>query len=129
MGRSTIQTSDAPAAIGPYAQAISVDGWLFTSGQIPLTLDGAVVDGDVKAQTRQVMKNLVAVLEAGGASLGSLVKCTVFLADMEDFAAVNEVYGEFVADAPPARSAVQVARLPKDVRVEIEAVARVTNAG
>ena len=106
-----------------------MDGWLFTSGQIPLTVDGTVVDGDIQAQTRQVMENLVAVLEAGGASLGSLVKCTVFLADMEDFAAVNEVYGEYVAGAPPARSAVQVARLPKDVRVEVEAVARVTEAG
>ncbi len=128
MSRHTVQTSNAPAAIGPYAQAISVDGWLFTSGQIPLTVDGTVVDGDIQAQTRQVMENLVAVLEAGGASLGSLVKCTVFLADMEDFAAVNEVYGEYVAGAPPARSAVQVARLPKDVRVEVEAVARVTQA-
>jgi 2-iminobutanoate/2-iminopropanoate deaminase len=125
MPRDTVQTHSAPAAIGPYAQAIAVDGWLFTSGQIPLTADGVVVDGGIEAQTRQVMDNLTAVLEAGGASLASLVKCTVFLADMEDFAAVNEVYGEYVGDAPPARSAVQVARLPKDVRVEIEAVARV----
>lgn len=125
MPRDTVQTNLAPAAIGPYAQAIAVDGWLFTSGQIPLTADGTVVDGGIEAQTRQVMENLTAVLEAGGASLASLVKCTVFLADMEDFAAVNTVYGEYVGDDPPARSAVQVARLPKDVRVEIEAVARV----
>lgn len=123
MARATISTEKSPAAIGPYSQAVRVGQLLFTSGQIPLDLDGNVVPGDIRDQTRQVLANLKEVVEAGGSSLGQVVKCTCFLADMNDFAAVNEVYGEFFSAEPPARSAVQVARLPRDVAVEIEAVA------
>lgn len=122
--RKPIQTDQAPAAIGPYAQAVQVDQLLFTSGQIPLKPDGMMVEGDIKAQTEQVLKNLQAVLEAGGSSLANVIKCTCFLADINDFAAMNEVYGTFFSESPPARSAVEVARLPRDVKVEIEAIAR-----
>ena len=123
MARAMITTPDAPSAIGPYSQAIRSSGLLFTSGQIPLRPDGTLVTGDIRQQTRQVMENLKAVLEAGGSSLERVVKCTCFLADMNDFSAFNEVYGEFFGDEPPARSAVQVARLPRDVAIEVEAVA------
>ena len=123
--RRVIQTDAAPAAVGPYSQAIAVGDLLFTAGQIPLTPDGTLVDGDVEAQARQVLANLEAVLAAGGSAPEHVVKCTVFLRDMNDFARVNAVYGEVFADAPPARSAVQVARLPLDVAVEIEAIAHV----
>lgn len=123
--RKPVQTDQAPAAIGPYAQAVQVDNLLFTSGQIPLKPDGTMLEGDVKAQTEQVLKNLQAVLEAGGSSLANVIKCTCFLADMNDFTAMNEVYGEFFSESPPARSAVEVARLPRDVKIEIEAIARV----
>lgn len=121
--RTRIHTDDAPAAVGPYSQAIRVGDLLFTAGQIALRPDGTLLEGDVRAQTRQVMTNLRAVLEAGGSSLDAVVKCTCFLRDMDDYAAFNEVYGEFFGDAPPARSAVEVARLPKDVAVEVEAIA------
>ncbi len=123
MERSMISTADAPQAIGPYAQAIAIDTLVFCSGQIPLTPEGTLVEGDVAAQTRQVLSNLKAVLAAAGSSLAQVVKTTVFLADMGDFAAMNEVYREFFPSNPPARSTVQVARLPRDVRVEIEAIA------
>lgn len=123
--RETISTDTAPAAIGPYAQAVRVGDLVFTSGQIPLRPDGTLLDGDIRAQTEQVLKNLQAVLEAGGSSLAGVVKCTCFLADMNDFTAMNEVYGGFFSSEPPARSAVEVARLPKDVRIEIEAIASV----
>lgn len=126
--RETVFSKDAPAAIGPYAQAVRVDNLLFTSGQIPLRPDGTLLDGDIRAQTEQVLKNLRAVLEAGGSSLAGVVKCTCFLHDMNDFAAMNEVYATFFGSEPPARSAVQVARLPRDVKIEIEAVARVTGS-
>lgn len=126
--RETVSTANAPAAIGPYAQAIRVDNLLFTSGQIPLRVDGTLEEGDIRAQTRQVLTNLQAVLEAGGSSLAGVVKCTCFLHDMNDFVAMNEVYAEFFGSEPPARSAVQVARLPRDVKIEIEAVARVTDS-
>ncbi len=119
-----VQTDGAPAAIGPYSQAITHGGLVFTAGQIPL--DPAtmqLVEGDVAAETERVMQNLAAVLEAAGASLGSVVKTTVFLADMNDFAAMNEVYGRWFGDHAPARSTVQVARLPRDARVEIECIA------
>ena len=123
-GRKVVTSPRAPAAIGPYSQAIAAGGFLYTSGQIALVPStGQMAAGDVKAQTRQVLENLKAVLEAGGTSLPAVVKTTVFLADMGDFAAMNEVYGEFFPGAPPARSTVQVARLPRDARVEIEAVA------
>jgi 2-iminobutanoate/2-iminopropanoate deaminase len=119
-----VQTGGAPAAIGPYSQAIAHGGLVFTAGQIPL--DPAtmqLVEGDVAAQTERVMQNLAAVLEAAGASLASVVKTTVFLADMNDFAAMNEVYGRWFGDHAPARSTVQVSRLPRDARVEIECIA------
>jgi 2-iminobutanoate/2-iminopropanoate deaminase len=127
MARATISTNEAPAAIGPYSQAVRAGDLLFTSGQIPLLPDGTLVGGDIRAQARQVMENLRAVLEAGGSSLDQVIKCTCFLADMNDFAAFNEVYGEFFTSEPPARSAVQAARLPRDVAVEVEAVALVSS--
>jgi 2-iminobutanoate/2-iminopropanoate deaminase len=125
MALQKILTDKAPAPIGPYSQAVVVhEKMIFTAGQIPLDPStGKIVDGDIKAQTRQVLKNLAAVLAAGGASLNSVVKTTVFLKDMNDFAAMNEVYSEFLREASPARSAVEVARLPRDVRIEIEAIA------
>jgi 2-iminobutanoate/2-iminopropanoate deaminase len=121
--RRVIQTDAAPAAVGPYSQAIRAGNLLFTAGQIPLRPDGSRVEGDVEAQARQVLANLRAVLEAGGSDPSRVVKCTVFLRDMDDFARVNAVYGEVFDDAPPARSAVQVAKLPLGVAVEIEAIA------
>ena len=123
MERAVVQTPDAPQAIGPYSQAITAGNLVFCSGQIPLTPDGALIEGDVAAQTRQVLTNLQAVLTAAGSSLDQVVKTTVFLADMGDFAAMNAVYAEFFPANPPARSTVQVARLPRDARVEIEAFA------
>ncbi len=125
--RQVIKTDKAPAAIGPYSQGIEFDSKLvFTSGQIPLDpKTGQMVEGDIKVQTRQVLENLKAVLEAGGSSLKKVIKCTVFLADMNDFAAMNEVYGEYFNQAPPARSAFQVARLPKDAKIEIEAIGEI----
>lgn len=123
-----VHTDHAPKAIGPYSQAIVTDGWVYCSGQIPLDpATGAQVEGDVAAQTEQVLTNLRHVLEAAGASLSSVVKTTVFLADMGDFAAMNEVYARHFGDHRPARAAVQAAALPKGVDVEIECVAR-TNA-
>jgi len=118
-------TTEAPAAIGPYSQGIVVNNLFFSSGQIPLTAQGQLVDGDVQEQTHQVFRNLKAVLHAAGASLETVVKATVFIKDMNDFAAVNEVYGEYFAVHKPARSCVEVARLPKDVLIEIEVVALV----
>ena len=120
------QTDDAPAAIGPYSQAVVVGGFVFCSGQIPLdptTME--LLDGDVSEQTDLVLRNLSAVLEASGASMASVVKTTVFLKDMGDFAAMNEVYARHFGEHRPARAAVQAARLPKDVAVEIECIARV----
>ncbi|WP_373863947.1 RidA family protein [Paenibacillus agaridevorans] len=118
-----VSTEAAPAAIGPYSQAIKLGGLLFTSGQIPLDATGALVAGGVEEQAHQVFRNLQAVLEAGGASLASVVKATVFLKDMNDFATVNDIYASYFGDHKPARSAVEVARLPKDVLVEIEVIA------
>jgi 2-iminobutanoate/2-iminopropanoate deaminase len=123
MTRSVVSTGGAPQAIGPYSQAIVLDNLVFCSGQIPLTPEGTLVEGDTAAQTRQVLTNLKGVLEAAGSSLAHVLKTTVFLADMNDFQAMNAVYGEFFAADPPARSTVQVSRLPRDVRVEIEAIA------
>lgn len=120
-----ISTNEAPAAIGPYAQAIVADGWLFTSGQIPLTADGQLAGGDIESQTEQVFDNLVAVLAAAGASLAQVVKTTVFVQDLNDFARLNAVYERRFGSHKPARSTVQVARLPRDVLVEIEVVARI----
>lgn len=124
--RTPIRTPLAPAAIGPYSQAIRSGDLLFTSGQIPLDpVTGAMIDGDVTAQTHRVMENLAAVLAAAGAGFGDVVKTTIFLLDLADFNAVNAVYAPHFMDAPPARSTVQVARLPRDARVEIEMIARV----
>ena len=122
---STVHTSGAPEAIGPYSQATLVDGWMFCSGQIPLDpTTGQLVQGDVAAQTQQVFTNLEAVLAAGGASLSRVVKTTVFLADMADFAAMNEVYAAWFGEHRPARATVEAGGLPKGVAVEIECVAR-----
>ena len=122
--KKEIRTDKAPKAIGPYSQAIEANGLIFCSGQIPLEpATMTVVAGGVEEQTRQVLKNLAAVLEAAGSSLDQAVKCTVFLQDMADFAAMNKVYGEFFKPPAPARAAVQVARLPRDVKVEIECIA------
>ena len=123
MQKTPVQTDQAPAAIGPYSQAIRVGDFLFTSGQIPLKPDGDLLEGDIEAQTEQVLVNLKAVLEAGGASLEGVVKCTCFLSDMNNFSAMNDVYGSFFTGTPPARSAVEVARLPRGVLIEIEAIA------
>jgi 2-iminobutanoate/2-iminopropanoate deaminase len=121
-----IQTDQAPAAIGPYSQAIVHAGLVYTAGQIPIDpTTGEMVAGDIAAQTDRVLRNLSAVLAAAGASLGSVVKTTVFLRDLGDFVAMNEVYGRFFGDHRPARSTVQVARLPRDAAVEIEVVAAV----
>ena len=121
----------APKAIGPYSQGIAADGWVFCSGQIPLDpQSGEMVGaGDVRAQARQVMRNLGAVLEAGGATFADVVKTTIYLADLADFAAVNEVYGAFFPSLPPARATVQVAGLPRGALVEIDAIARLPQAG
>ena len=120
-----INTTEAPAAIGPYSQGITVNNLFYSSGQIPLTAEGELIQGDVKEQTHQVFKNLQALLEEAGASFESVVKTTVFIKDMNDFAAVNEVYGGYFSTHKPARSCVEVARLPKDVLVEIEVIALV----
>jgi 2-iminobutanoate/2-iminopropanoate deaminase len=124
--REVISTDGAPKAIGPYSQAVRAGGLLFTSGQV--AIDPAtqqVISGDVAAQTDRVMQNLAAILQASGSSLEQVVRCTVFLKNMGDFAAMNGVYGRYFKQAPPARSTVEVARLPKDVLVEIDAIALV----
>lgn len=124
MHRKRILTHNAPPPIGPYSQAIVTDQLLFTAGQIALDpTTGEFVKGDIKAQTRQALKNIQAILEAGGASLLSVVKTTVFLKDMNEFSAMNEVYAEFFKDSAPARSTVEVSHLPRDAKVEIEAIA------
>lgn len=127
MNRKTISTPDAPKAIGPYSQAVEVQGGrtLYCSGQIPLdpTTGQMVGEGDVKAQTRQVLDNLAAVLAAAGMSFENVVRCGIFLTDLQDFAVVNEIYAERFGEAPPARATVQVAGLPKGALVEIDAIA------
>jgi 2-iminobutanoate/2-iminopropanoate deaminase len=117
-----IKTDNAPEAIGPYAQAMVVGDLLFTSGQIALRPDGTLNDGDVATQTTQVLSNLKGVIEAAGATIDKVVKTTVFIKNMDDFVTVNKVYGDFFNGHTPARSTVEVARLPKDVLVEIEAI-------
>ena len=117
-----IQTDEAPQAIGPYSQAMKVGNFVYTSGQIALTPDGEMVEQDVELQTAQVMRNLKAVLEAGGSSLQHVIKTTIFLADMEDFAKVNAVYEKWFGGHKPARSTVAVKTLPKNALVEIECV-------
>ena len=120
----SIQTNRAPQAIGPYSQAIKVNGMVFASGQIPLDPETMqMIDGDIQAQTERVLTNLQMVLTAAGTSLQKVVKTTVYLADMGDFAAMNEVYAKFFDENRPARSTVQAARLPRDARVEIDVIA------
>ena len=123
--RKTIQTKLAPSAIGPYSQGIRVEGALvYTAGQIALDPQtGEVVGGTIKEQTKRVLENIKAIVEAGGSDLDHVVKTTVFLKDMGDFGEMNEVYGSYFNKIPPARSTIEVSRLPRDVRVEIEAVA------
>lgn len=122
--REIVATETAPQAIGPYSQAIQIGEFVFTSGQIPIDPQtGVFVEGGIAEQTEQVLRNLAEVLRAAGTSLESVVKTTVFLADMDDFAAMNEVYGRYFSNEPPARSTVQAARLPRDARVEIDAIA------
>jgi 2-iminobutanoate/2-iminopropanoate deaminase len=121
-----IQTEAAPQAIGPYSQAIVAGGLVFASGQIPIDpATGQFVEGGIAEQTEQVLKNLSAVLETAGSSLDHVVKTTVFLADMQEFTSMNEVYGRFFSNDPPARATIQAARLPREARVEIEAIALV----
>lgn len=122
--KKQIKTEDAPLAIGPYSQAVEVNGLIFASGQIAIDpATGQLRPGTIEEQTRLVLSNLKAVLEAGGSSIDGVAKCTVYLEDMNDFARMNTVYAEFFEAPYPARAAVQVARLPKDVKVEIEAIA------
>jgi 2-iminobutanoate/2-iminopropanoate deaminase len=124
--KKIISTDAAPKAIGPYSQAVIANGFAFLSGQIPLDpATNQLIEGDIAAQTERVMANLKAVLEACGSSLGDVVKTTVFLKDMGEFAKMNEVYGRHFSENPPARATVEAARLPRDVRVEIECIARV----
>ncbi len=118
-----VQTKKAPAAIGPYSQAVKVGDMIYTSGQIPMTADGVLVAGDIHEQTRQILVNLQAVLEEAGSSLAQIVKTTIYLTNMDDFIAVNTVYGEFFAGSYPARSTVAVKTLPKNVDIEIDAIA------
>ncbi len=124
MTRRAVSTAGAPGAIGPYSQAIAVDDFLFCSGQLGLDPATGELPAGVEAQAERAMKNLTAVLDAAGMSMSDVVKTTIFLADINDFAAVNAVYGRFMPEPPPARSTVQVAALPKAALVEIEAVAR-----
>ena len=119
-----IKTTGAPAAIGPYSQAIEVGGFLFTSGQIPLDPKGGEMPSDIAEQTRRVMNNLKAVLDEAGMDFSNVVKTTVFITDLADFGVVNEVYGSFFGDNPPARSCVQVAALPKGAKIEVELIAK-----
>lgn len=125
MSHEIIQTPAAPQAIGPYSQAVVAEGTrtIYLSGQIPLTAAGQLIDGDITAQTEQVMKNLEAVLKAAGAGFGDVVRCGIFLTDLGDFQKVNEVYGKYFPSRPPARATVQVSALPKGARVEIDCIA------
>lgn len=124
MEKKIIQTAEAPAAIGPYSQGVTIGNLLFTSGQIPIDpKTGQVIQGDISEQTKQVMENLKAVLKAAGTDFNKVIKTTIFIKDMENFTQINEVYGSFFSAEPPARSTVEVSRLPKDVLVEIEMIA------
>ena len=124
MSREIISTDQAPAAIGPYSQAVKTNGLVFVSGQLPINpATGELVSGDIRAETRQTMTNVGAILSAAGSAFDRIIKTTLFISDMEQFAVINEVYAEFFAGNPPARACVEVARLPKDARVEVEAVA------
>ena len=121
--KEIIQTSNAPAAIGPYSQAIAIENLIFVSGQIPFTPEGDRIEGGIKKETLRVLENLKAVLEEADVSLAQVIKTTVYLKDMADFADFNEIYGQYFSNNPPARACVEVSALPKGVNVEIEAVA------
>lgn len=124
MQKDIISTSKAPQAIGPYSQAVRFDNLLFISGQIPLEPEsGEILKGDIKAQTKQILENLKGILTAGGSSLDNVLRTTIFLTDLEDYADVNEMYTQFFEKSMPARSTVQVSRLPMEVRIEIDAIA------
>jgi 2-iminobutanoate/2-iminopropanoate deaminase len=124
MEKLVISTNAAPVAIGPYSQAIKAGNFIFVSGQIPIIpATGEIIQGDIKLQTKQVLENLKHILEAANSSLDNVVKITVFMKDLNDYAAINDIYKEFFQQKPPARAAVQAARLPKDAGVEIEAIA------
>ena len=124
--REAVSTSAAPSAIGPYSQAIRAGSLLFVSGQIPLDpATGVMVEGDITVQTHRVFRNLAGILEAGGSSLDRVLRATVYLADMNDFAAMNDVYGNYFGSPAPARSTVQAARLPRDARIEIDVIAEI----
>ncbi|MEX3431817.1 RidA family protein [Staphylococcus capitis] len=121
----TVNTNKAPEALGPYSHATVVNDLVFTSGQTPLTLDGNIVSDDVQEQTKQVLENLTVVLQEAGSDLDSVVKATIFISDMNNFQKINEIYGDYFGKYQPARSCVEVARLPKDVKVEIELIGKV----
>lgn len=124
MKREVVSTAKAPGAIGPYSQAIKIGEFVFTSGQIPLNPETGDMPGTIEEQTKQALENVKAILEAAGTSLDNVIKTTVFLKDMNDFVRINEVYATFFKENPPARSAVEIARLPKDAKIEIEAIAK-----
>ena len=119
-----IKTLEAPAAIGPYSQAIKANGFLFISGQIPLTPNGELVGDDIKTQTKQVLKNLKSILKEANLSLKDAVKTTIFLKNMDDFSVVNEIYAQAFKEHKPARSTIEISKLPKDVLIEIELIAK-----
>jgi 2-iminobutanoate/2-iminopropanoate deaminase len=122
--RQVVTAPDAPKAMGAYSPAIKAGNLLFISGQIPIDPStGNLIEGDIKAQAEQVMRNLTALLRAAGAGFGQVVRTTVYLADMNDFAGMNEIYSSYIVDPPPARATVQVARLPRDVKIEVDAIA------
>ena len=121
----TVDTNKVPEALGPYSHATVVNDLVFTSGQIPLTLDGNIVSDDVQEQTKQVLENLTVVLKEAGSDLNSVVKATIYISDMNDFQQINQIYGNYFVEHQPARSCVEVSRLPKDVKVEIELIGKV----
>lgn len=119
----TISTENAPAAVGPYSQAVEANGFVFTAGQIPLTPEGELITGSIEEETHQVMKNLSEVLKAAGTDFSNVIKTEIYVADLEDYGKINEVYASYLSEPYPARATVQVARLPKDVGVEISMIA------
>jgi 2-iminobutanoate/2-iminopropanoate deaminase len=124
MSKKIIQSADAPAPIGPYSQAVQAGNMLFVSGQVPIDpATGKVIQTNISEETQQVMKNLGAILQAAGSSFSQVVKCTIFIRDMGQFSAINEAYGQYFSENPPARETVEVSRLPKDVNVEISCIA------
>lgn len=126
MPKKIIQSADAPAPIGPYSQAVQVDSTLYVSGQIPMDpSSGELVQSNITEETHRVMKNLEAILQAAGSSFAQVAKCTIFIRDMGQFSAINEAYGQYFTESPPARETVEVSRLPKDVNVEISCIATV----